>query len=246
MRVRASPSRASRRRPTSDCGPDGDDVVQIFQHARVAADRLEHVGEAAEDVGADRLPLIGRDGGANDGAGPADSEMVRPEKRHAFRERLLGRDGVPGAGDDLGAENAAIEPSRRRAQLFGSLDRGAVHLRQDAVRRASAGHARRRAPVDLRHDPAARVATDGLRFSGHCAEPEPVKRDGCRHVPHVPALQQIECLYGRATAPIPFPVVRAGRPWRVRLAGVGAPSVGRTSRRDHCRSGLIVVPSAAG
>jgi hypothetical protein len=51
-----------------------DDVVQIFQHARVAADRLEHVGEAAEDVGADRLPLIGRDGGANDGAGPADGK----------------------------------------------------------------------------------------------------------------------------------------------------------------------------
>ena len=210
--VEGSRLSVARQPPSADLRlrADGDDVVQIFQHAGVAADRLEHVGEAAEDVGADRLPLIGRNGGANDGAGPADSEMVRPEKRHPFRERLLGRDGVPGAGDDLGTENAAIEPSRRRAQLFGSLDRAAVHLRQDAVRRSPAGCARRRAPVDLRRDPAARVATDGLRFSGHCAEPEPIERDECRHVPHVPALQQINCLYG-SYGSHPFPVVRAGR-----------------------------------
>ena len=157
----------------------------------MAADRLEHIGEAAEDVGADRLPLIGRDSGANDGAGPADGEMVRPEERHPFHERLIGRDGLAGPGDNFGPENAVIKPARRRAQLFRSLDRAAVHLRHEVVRRSPAGCAGRRAPVDLRRDPAARVATDGLPFSRHSAKPEPIERDECRHIPHVPVLQQI-------------------------------------------------------
>ncbi len=103
-------------------------VVEIEQHRRMALDRLQHVGEAAEHLRADGLALeparhaLGHVGG--------DAEVVRPEPHQPFDETELGRHrGIEPRLDLLAEEldrQVGFGRPRRRRRIGA---RGVVRLR---------------------------------------------------------------------------------------------------------------------
>ena len=87
-RARFSFNPLSRLMPAIEFRAHGFDVVEIEQHRRMAFDRSQQIGEAAEHMRADRLALIGA-GHAHDFVG-GNAEMVRPEPDQPFDKADIG------------------------------------------------------------------------------------------------------------------------------------------------------------
>src|SRR3546814_2860165 len=64
--------------------PDRGGIVEIEQHGRMPGRRQQHVAEAAEGMGADRLALIGAGHGSDELLAPGHGEMVGPELHTAL------------------------------------------------------------------------------------------------------------------------------------------------------------------
>src|SRR3546814_12970101 len=67
-------------------GRDRGGIVEIEQHGRMPGRRQQHVAEAAEGMGADRLAFIGAGHGSDDLLAPGHGEMVGPELHPALDE----------------------------------------------------------------------------------------------------------------------------------------------------------------
>ena len=83
-------------------------VVEVAQHGGVLGGRHQQIGEAAEDMRADRLALIGADHPGHEILGLVrHREVVGPEHRPAFVEADRGLAGLNEAGRDLVLERRA-------------------------------------------------------------------------------------------------------------------------------------------
>ena len=80
--------------PGAGVWPDRADLIEVDQHRRVTRAGLHHILEAAKDVRADGLTLVGTSRQGDDRlAGGADREVVRPEP-----DQPLGKGGIGGHG----------------------------------------------------------------------------------------------------------------------------------------------------
>ena len=162
--------------PGAGIGPDRADLIEVDQHRRVTRAGLHHVLEAAEDVRADGLALVGAGGQGHDRlASGADREVVRPEPHQP-----LGKGGVGGHG--VTQRRASLETKGLAAELTQVLARGGFvvagavfHDRLDQALGAgqiSPGQ-QRSGWADLAAQPRTRV--DRPRLSGAGAEAKAVQ-----------------------------------------------------------------------
>src|SRR5262249_7836355 len=111
-------------------------VIEINQHGRMAFDRGQHVGEAAKDVRAYRLALIGA-GHGKDLVG-RNTEVIRPKPNKALDEADLRGDGGFECG--LWPRFEQAEPAMAAA---GSAESEPVPAWEPAHRRSVSSHCRR-------------------------------------------------------------------------------------------------------
>ncbi len=144
----------------------------------------EHVPEAAEEVRADRLALIGAGHRPDEKARARNGEMIRPERGQPLDERCLAAQHGEGAGVDLVARalrEAVTE--RRHDRLLPATPRRQEARHAVAGRRQGGDLGRNFRPRrDLRLEPAARIAPDRGQFARPRPEAEAVggnKSVGC-------------------------------------------------------------------
>ena len=125
-------------------------------------DRIQHVGEAAEDMRPDCLALVGRQRRGDHATLAGDGEVVRPELHHPLDQGRRRGDGERGAGRNLGLEIVAIRRPHDLALSLGALEPRCVDIGQDSVRAAERGQrgGQRQVRPDLGLQPAARIAAD--------------------------------------------------------------------------------------
>ena len=113
-------------------------VVEKEQHRRMLLDRLQHVAETPEHIGADRLAL--------ERAGPhprrpalvgGDAEMIGPEHHQPFDESAIGDDGPLQPRQRFGAKGFLDDVERCRWRLWriGPHRLGGRHRRIGIFRR---------------------------------------------------------------------------------------------------------------
>src|SRR5262249_22722043 len=124
-------------------GPDGNEVVEIEQHRRMALGGEQHVGIAPEDVRPDRFALIAA--GHVRHLFPRHAEMVRPEPDQALRKADFGIERGIEPGSDLLEEDLPLDGrglgELRRSGRSGRL--GALPRRAGVLARGPAAPSRR-------------------------------------------------------------------------------------------------------
>jgi hypothetical protein len=93
-------------------------VVEIKQHRRVALDRLQQIGEAAEHMRSNRLALVGAAHRTHRALVGGDAEMVRPEPYQPLDEAEVGTERGVDARLSL-LEIDLLRESRQRGGLAG-------------------------------------------------------------------------------------------------------------------------------
>ncbi len=113
-------------------GPDGNEIVEVDQHGRVALDREQHVDVAPEDVRPDRFALIATRHVRYPLRGHA--EMVRPEPDEALGKADLGGERGIELGFDLFENGLAFRGGglvglrRRGLRRVGTLSGVVAHV----------------------------------------------------------------------------------------------------------------------
>ena len=172
----------------------------------MALDGEQHVGEAADDMRADRLALERAGEAAHEGADRRDGEMIAPELRHPLGKRrvALGRGGGPrGDFGEINGTHPLVE-----LLAVGRVLLVAHHLEllgEHHRRRGQAAGERLRLH-HLPRDPAARIGRDRVELARPRREAEAGlgdegtrrRRHGSRYVRHPRAIP----FHGRLTSRI--------------------------------------------
>ena len=150
-------------------GTDRLRVVEIEQHRRMALDRKQHVGEAAEHVRPDRLALERTGKAADEGAARRHREVVAPELHEPLDIGPLARSGGAQPCLDLGE----IDRVDALVEVLAILGRALVAPRFDNERRhfgagGQIARERRRRTGELFQHRAARILRQCREFALAC------------------------------------------------------------------------------